>query len=286
MLVEPSVFCDPYFFSSPGACADRDVASSPLPFRRRRSSPWWCGCPGPSPSGAHDRDARRGRGAPRPTHRLEWLVRRCRAGGASSLIVQPRQPLAVTVRPARRCATALHEVAARYRTGSCGPLPLRQPGLPHGCARRCRNGRYCPSWRYRSPARSGLGFSLEQGGRLHDLAALAVSALRHIRRTPRHLHRMIPVLVEPLDGRRPACRRAAASGWTQERMAFPRDGRYRRHTPPMPHPNLVPVRPSSSRRYQRRGMAASPSKVRASPLMVICIRELRSCRLVTFPSIQ
>src|SRR5690349_7251466 len=34
----------------------------------------------------------------------------------------------------------------------------------------------------------------------------------------------------------------------------------------MPHPNLVPVSPSSSRKYQSNGIDGSPSKWRSSPL--------------------
>src|SRR6516162_7434469 len=46
--------------------------------------------------------------------------------------------------------------------------------------------------------RSG-GFRQERG-RLHDLAGLAVAALRHAKITPSHLHRMLTLGIKTLDG--------------------------------------------------------------------------------------
>src|SRR5258708_381338 len=47
----------------------------------------------------------------------------------------------------------------------------------------------------------GVGIDGEQRGRLHDLAGLAVAALRNLRFDPGLLHRMRVRRVEPLDGR-------------------------------------------------------------------------------------
>ncbi len=57
-------------------------------------------------------------------------------------------------------------------------------------------------------------------------------------------------------------------GVWQERMACPSTCTVQAPQKPPPHPYFVPVRPCSSRRYQSRGMAASPSNVRLDPLSV------------------
>ena len=53
-----------------------------------------------------------------------------------------------------------------------------------------------------------------------------------------------------------------------ERMAWPSTWTVQAPQKPPPHPNFVPVRPSSSRRYQSKGMSGSPSNVRLDPLIV------------------
>src|SRR5271156_5483989 len=40
----------------------------------------------------------------------------------------------------------------------------------------------------------------QQRGRLHDLAGLAIAALRHADIAPRHLHGVLTLGIEPLDG--------------------------------------------------------------------------------------
>src|SRR5436853_275071 len=45
-----------------------------------------------------------------------------------------------------------------------------------------------------------LGLFLEERGGSHDLAGLAVAALRHVERQPRLLHGMVTVAREALDG--------------------------------------------------------------------------------------
>ena len=46
----------------------------------------------------------------------------------------------------------------------------------------------------------GCGLRFQHGGRLHDLAALAVSALRHVAGLPGFLQRMVAGRAEPFDG--------------------------------------------------------------------------------------
>ena len=53
-----------------------------------------------------------------------------------------------------------------------------------------------------------------------------------------------------------------------ERTACPSTCTVQAPQKPPPQPNFVPVRPSSSRRYQSRGMSGSPSNVRLDPLIV------------------
>ena len=58
----------------------------------------------------------------------------------------------------------------------------------------------------------------------------------------------------------------AVIGVWHERTAWPSTCTVQAPQKPPPHPNLVPVRPRSSRRYQSSGMSGSPSNVRLEPL--------------------
>src|SRR4051812_2961413 len=66
-------------------------------------------------------------------------------------------------------------------------------------------------------------------------------------------------------------------GVWHDRTALP--SRCTVHAPqnPAPQPNFVPVRPSSSRRYQSSGMSGSPSNDRLDPLIVNVTMELILC---------
>src|SRR5262245_19605676 len=55
-------------------------------------------------------------------------------------------------------------------------------------------------------------------------------------------------------------------GATQERTALPSTWTVQLPHSAAPQPNLVPVRPSSSRKYHRSGIDGSPSYVRSWPL--------------------
>ncbi len=77
MLVEPSVFCDPYFFSSPGACDDRHVL--PVRFHLIGDDHRERGADALAHLGARADDGHRaGRVEPHVDHRLERFTGRCR----------------------------------------------------------------------------------------------------------------------------------------------------------------------------------------------------------------
>ena len=61
---------------------------------------------------------------------------------------------------------------------------------------------------------------------------------------------------------------AYETGVTQPRTATPSTCTVHAPQSAMPHPNLVPVSPSSSRTYQSRGMFGSPWKRRLMPLIL------------------
>ena len=65
----------------------------------------------------------------------------------------------------------------------------RRCGSPRGCAGRCRSDRCCVIASSMS-ASVGFGVCLQQRGGRHDLAGLAVAALRHVVLQPGRLHRM------------------------------------------------------------------------------------------------
>src|ERR1700687_2719171 len=55
-------------------------------------------------------------------------------------------------------------------------------------------------------------------------------------------------------------------GVTQDRIALPPSLTVQAPQRPTPQPNLVPISPNSSRRYQSRGICGSPSKDFSTPL--------------------
>jgi hypothetical protein len=104
-----------------------------------------------------------------------------------------------------------------------------------------------------------MGIVFQQGGGLHDLAGLAVTALRDVDLPPRFLQRMHIADRKALDGRELAPA-AAAIGVTQLRIAFPSMCTVQAPHNAIPQPNLVPVRPSTSRRNQSSGISGLPPK--------------------------
>ena len=80
------------------------------------------------------------------------------------------------------------------------PGPVRRPcGYRRGSCGRWHTGRDFPPWHHRCPGRSDWVVRQESGGR-HDLAWLAVAALRDIKLAPGLLKRVKPVAGEALDG--------------------------------------------------------------------------------------
>ena len=107
--------------------------------------------------------------------------------------------------------------------------------------------------------RSGLLFQESRG--LHDLAGLAVAALRHTKIAPRDLHRMLALRVEPFDGDN-GLAPTSDIGTPQARTASPFMCTVHAPHSATPQPNFVPVSPSSSRRYHISGIDGSPSNDR------------------------
>ena len=107
---------------------------------------------------------------------------------------------------------------------------------------------------------------LQQRRRLHDLARLAVAALRHLKVDPGLLHGMRALGIEPFD-RRDLGAGHRATGVMQERVGRPSTCTVQAPHMPMPQPNLVPVRPTSSRITHSSGVSSSASTVTARPLM-------------------
>ena len=96
----------------------------------------------------------------------------------------------------------------------------------------------------------------EECGGLHDLAGLAIAALRDIFLTPGLLNRVI--------ASRPA---ASETEVMQDRTASLSIITVHEPQSAWPQPNLVPVNPISSRRNQSRGRSGSPSQFCSWPLI-------------------
>ena len=99
----------------------------------------------------------------------------------------------------RRRAAAIVPRKDRRRSAHRGllmvplPMPCRQAtrrcGSPRGCGDRCRSGRCCVH-RVVDVGVARFGVCGEQRRRGHDLAGLAIAALRHVELHPGQLHRM------------------------------------------------------------------------------------------------
>ena len=122
-----------------------------------------------------------------------------------------------------------------------------------------------------------VGQRLEEGGRAHDLAALAVAALRHVVLDPRGLHGRadaVGAIGDGFDGGD-----LLAVGGRDRRDAGADRPAPSRCTVQAPHsaapqPNLVPVMPSVSRSAQRIGVAGSASTVCSRPFTTSCMSLL------------
>src|SRR6266705_6708920 len=120
-----------------------------------------------------------------------------------------------------------------------------------------------------------VGVGREQRRRGHDLAGLAIAALRHLQRDPGLLDLLAGGLV-PMASivvtRLPA---AAETGVMHERAGLPSTCTVHAPHSAMPQPNFVPVIPSTSRITQSNGVSSSTSTLRDLPLIV---RDCVMCR--------
>jgi hypothetical protein len=107
----------------------------------------------------------------------------------------------------------------------------------------------------------GRVFAGRQEGRcLHDLAGLAIAALRHLNVRQAFCTGWLPSGSRPsiVTTARPSVSPIAV---TQARVAWPSTWTVQAPHSAIPQPNFVPVNPSSSRRYQRSGIDVSSSKL-------------------------
>ena len=114
----------------------------------------------------------------------------------------------------------------------------------------------------------GVGLGRQQCGRGHDLPRLAVAALDHVQLGPGPLHRVVAVGGQALDGGDLLALRRPTTGVTQARRGAPSRCTVQAPHCATPQPNLVPVRPSRSRRTQSSGMSGGAVTSRSVPLTV------------------
>ena len=113
-----------------------------------------------------------------------------------------------------------------------------------------------------------LGFRLQQGGRLHDLARLAVAALRHVAGLPCPLQGMVAVRAQAFDGRDALPRGAAhRRDATARRFAVNMDRASAAQSHAAAELRAGELR-ESSRKYHSSGISGSPSNCAAFPLIV------------------
>src|SRR5437899_5475365 len=124
----------------------------------------------------------------------------------------------------------------------------------------------------------GMWILREQRGGGHDLAGLAVAALRHVERDPRLLHLLAGSGIADRFDRGDGLPAAALTGVTQERMAWPSSCTVHAPQSAIPQPNFVPVMPRTSRRTQSTGMSDGTSASRFLPLIVSSIVALPAVR--------
>ena len=110
----------------------------------------------------------------------------------------------------------------------------------------------------------GFGFSLQQRHRRHDLAGLAIAALRHLDPLPGRLHGCRRLAGDAFD-RRDVCPSTPLTGVEHERVGWPSMCTVQAPHCAMPQPNLVPVRPATSRIAHSNGISGSTSKLTGFP---------------------
>ena len=117
----------------------------------------------------------------------------------------------------------------------------RRDASRRACADRSRSGRYWSSPR-RCRRRSGWVVR-DQRDRGHDLARLAIAALRRVGLDPGPLHGVQLLLAQAFDGQDRLARRVADRRYAGSRR-LPVDRTVQAPQGPAPQPNFVPVRPS------------------------------------------
>ena len=123
----------------------------------------------------------------------------------------------------------------------------------------------------------------QQLGRLHDLAGLAVAALRHLLGDPGLLQRMAAGRRQALDGGDLLALDLRDMAIWQERTALPSIWTVQAPHRPEPQPNLVPVSFRCSRTTHSSGVSGSASTVTALLLIVNATAGMR-CLLVVHPN--
>ena len=117
----------------------------------------------------------------------------------------------------------------------------------------------------------------EQRRGRHDLARLAVAALRHLAVEPGLLdpgaRRVAPIASMVVTSESPML----SIGVMQERTGSPSTWTVQAPHSAMPQPNFVPVMPSTSRNTQRSGVSPSTSTLCALPLTLMVKAIASSC---------
>ena len=111
----------------------------------------------------------------------------------------------------------------------------------------------------------GLRLLVEQRRGRHDLAGLAVAALRHVDLLPRQLQRVGAVGRQPFDRRDGCARRRPRPASDTTRTGLPSMCTVHAPQAPMPQPNLVPLGQHVAKHPEQRHVAGT-STVAGLPL--------------------
>jgi hypothetical protein len=111
----------------------------------------------------------------------------------------------------------------------------------------------------------GVGIIFQQRGCLHDLPRLTVPVLRNLKLKPCRLQRMPALRIKPFD-RRDLRGGDCAERVIQDLVARPSTCTVPELQKPIPQPNLVPVRPISSRITQSNGVSSGLCTETVRPL--------------------
>ena len=155
-------------------------------------------------------------------------------------------------------ARGVRAAGLRRRRSSASPP---RDGSPRECGDTSRSGRYCRSSPRRCPRRSDSASCSSSAAADMIWPGLAVAALRDVDLFPRPLQRMRAVGREPFDRRDLGALHRRRPASSTSASACPSRAPCTRRTAPMPQPNFVPLRSSTSRSTQSRGMSGGTSTV-------------------------